>query len=98
MRRPILNHTGQGELVYDPFLGSGSTLIAAELTGRVCCGTELDPRYCDVIVERWQNLTGRQATLEGHGVTFEHVKQGRRMGAEDAIKEHCEELLAEPGK
>jgi hypothetical protein len=51
-----------------------------------------------VIIERWQNLTGRQATLEGHGVTFEHAKQGRRMEAEDAIKEPCEELLSESGK
>jgi hypothetical protein len=84
-------------LVYDPFLGSGTTLIAAEQTDRICCGLELDPGYCDVIVERWQNLTGRQATLEGHGVTFGHVKHGRRMGAEDAIKEHCEELLAQRG-
>jgi DNA modification methylase len=97
MRRPILNHTNRGELVYEPFLGSGTTLAAAELTDRVCCGLELDPKYCDVIVERWQNLTGRQAILEGHAGTFEQVKQGRRMAAEDAIKEHCEELLAERG-
>ena len=98
MRRPILNHTKHGELVYDPFLGSGTTLIAAELTDRICCGLELDPRYCDVIVERWQNLTGKQATLDGGAETFEQVKQGRRMAAEDAIKEHCEELLSERGK
>jgi hypothetical protein len=48
----ILNHTKQGELVYDPFLGSGTTLVAAELTERVCFGLELDSRYCDVIIER----------------------------------------------
>ncbi len=58
MRRPILNHTKRGELVYDPFLGSGTTLAAAEMTERVCCGIELDPKYVDVVVERWQNLTG----------------------------------------
>ena len=46
MRRPILNHTKRGELVYDPFLGSGTTMMAAEVTERVCHGIELDPRYC----------------------------------------------------
>ena len=63
MRRPIRNHTKRGELVYDPFLGSGTTLVAAELTGRVCYGLELDPKYVDVIVERWQNFTGKEARL-----------------------------------
>src|SRR5229473_2846006 len=52
MRRPILNHTKRGGAVYDPFLGSGTTLIAAELTGRACFGIELDSKYCDVIVQR----------------------------------------------
>jgi DNA modification methylase len=88
MRRPILNHTRRGELVYEPFLGSGTTLAAAELTERVCYGIELDPKYCDVVVQRWQNLTGKQATLEGHdGLTFDHTKVGRRLAAQDAIKE-----------
>jgi DNA modification methylase len=87
MRRPILNHTKRGDAVYDPFLGSGSTLVAAELTERVCFGLELDPKYVDVVVLRWQNLTGKQATLSPLGATFEHVKEGRRLGAEDAIKE-----------
>jgi DNA modification methylase len=52
MRRPILNHTKVGELVYDPFLGSGTTLAAAEVTQRVCYGLELDPKYADVVVQR----------------------------------------------
>jgi DNA modification methylase len=77
MRRPILNHTKNGGLVYDPFLGSGTTLAAAELTERLCSGMELDPRYCDVIVTRWQNLTGKQATLEGDGRTFAEMKAER---------------------
>jgi DNA modification methylase len=76
MRRPILNHTKRGELVYEPFMGSGTTLAAAELTGRVCYGLELDPKYCDVIVQRWETLTNRQATLEG-GSTFDQVRQER---------------------
>ncbi len=77
MRRPILNHTKRGELVYDPFLGSGTTLAAAELTERVCCGMELDPKYVDVIVQRWQQLTGKKATLDGGGRTFEDVAEER---------------------
>ena len=79
MRRPIVNHTKRGALVYDPFLGSGTTLIAAELSGRVCCGIELDPKYVDVIIERWQNLTGKQATLDDDDATFHEVQLGRRQ-------------------
>ena len=70
-RKPILNHTERGDAVYDPFLGSGTTLIAAELTERVCCGLEIDDRYVDVIVCRWQQLTGRVATLDGDGRSFD---------------------------
>ena len=62
MRRPMLNHTERGDLVYDPFLGSGTTLIAAALLERVCYGVEIDSRYVDVIVRRWQQITGQQAT------------------------------------
>jgi DNA modification methylase len=77
MRRPILNHTRHGDSVYDPFLGSGTTLAAAELTARVCYGLELDPKYIDVIILRWQSLAGKQAKLEGHGGTFEQVRDER---------------------
>jgi DNA modification methylase len=51
-------------LVYDPFLGSGTTLIAAEQLGRKCYGMEISPAYCDVIVKRWETLTGKKAVLE----------------------------------
>jgi len=61
MRRPIENNSNAGQAVYDPFLGSGTTIIAAEMTGRSCYGLEIDPRYCDVIVKRWQAFTGKQA-------------------------------------
>lgn len=77
MRRPILNHTKRGELVYDPFLGSGTTLIAAELTDRDCCGLELDPKYVDVIIGRWQQVTGKHAVLEGPGASFQEVAAQR---------------------
>jgi DNA modification methylase len=82
MRRPILNHTKHGELVYEPFLGSGTTLAAAELTQRVCYGMELDPKYVDVVVQRWQTLSGKEATLEGDGRTFAEVKKEREGAIE----------------
>ena len=61
--------TGKGDAVLDPFLGSGTTLIEAEQVGRTCFGMELSPQYCDVIVERWEKLTGKKARLEGGGAT-----------------------------
>ena len=61
------NHPGD---VYDPFLGSGTTLIAAEQLGRKCYGLELSPKYCDVIVRRWQKLTGQRAVNEATGELF----------------------------
>jgi DNA modification methylase len=79
MRRPILNNTRQGEIVYDSFLGSGTTLIAAELTDRICYGLEIDPFYVDVIVTRWQELTGKKAVLEADGRTFEQVAEERQQ-------------------
>ncbi len=85
MRRPILNHTKRGEFVYEPFLGSGTTLAAAELTERVCCGMELDPKYVDVIVQRWQTLSGSKAKLEGDGRTFEEIAAERQGVAADAL-------------
>jgi DNA modification methylase len=61
MARPIQNHGSKDDDVYDPFLGSGTTLIAAEQLGRRCYGLEIDPAYCDVIVQRFENFTGRKA-------------------------------------
>jgi DNA modification methylase len=77
MRRPIINNSVPGEAVYDPFLGSGTTLIAAELTRRICFGIDIDPRYCDVVIERWQRLTGSAAILDGDGRRFADLKDQR---------------------
>jgi DNA modification methylase len=77
MARPVRNHGGKGDDVYDPFLGSGTTLVACEQLGRRCFGLELDPRYCDVIVARWEKATGRTATLDGDGRTFAEVAAER---------------------
>ena len=63
MARPIRNHGGTADDVYDPFLGSGTTLIAAEQLGRKCFGLEISPAYADVIVQRWEQLTGGKAVL-----------------------------------
>lgn len=71
----VANNTG---LVFDPFGGSGSTLIACEKTGREARLMELDPKYVDVIVRRWQEFTGKQATLESSGATFEQVAADRK--------------------
>jgi DNA modification methylase len=84
MRRPILNHTNRGDGVYDPFLGSGTTLIAAELTGRICYGLEIDVRYVDLIVRRWQTLTGKSARLEGDGRSFDEVQAARWTASTDS--------------
>ncbi len=65
MRRPIVNNSTRGDAVYEPFAGSGSTIIAAEFVGRRCFAMEIDPRYCDVIVERWQQFSGGTARLGG---------------------------------
>lgn len=67
--------TKRGDVVLDTFLGSGSTLIAAQETGRVCCGVELDPLYVDVVVRRWQSATGRDAVLVGTGERFNDITQ-----------------------
>lgn len=64
MKISVLNHTKRGELVYEPFLGSGTTLAACELTARVCVGIELDPKYVDVVIARWELMSGKKAVLE----------------------------------
>ena len=87
MRRPILNNSSPGQAVYEPFMGSGTTLIAAETTGRVCLGIELNPAYVDVGVARWQNLTGKEAILEGDGRTFIEVMSERVGGAGIVVEE-----------
>ncbi len=60
--------------MYDPFLGSGTALLSAEMNDRVCYGLEIERKYVDLIVRRWQEFTGRVATLEGDGRSFEEIK------------------------
>jgi DNA modification methylase len=77
MRRPMQNNSNPGQAVYDPFLGSGTTLIAAETIGRVCLAMELEPRYVDVAERRWQAFTGMMACLLGDGRSFEVIAAER---------------------
>ncbi len=77
MRRPILNNSSPGQAVFEPFMGSGTTLIAAETTSRVCFGIELNPAYVDVAIERWQQFTGANAVLAETGETFGEMKAKR---------------------
>ena len=86
VERAIRNSCPRGGVVLDPFGGSGTTLIAAERTGRVARLIELDPRYVDVIVQRWQGETGRSATLESTGATFDVLAEMREdASVEDAV-------------
>ena len=70
MKRPIENNSSPGQAVYEPFSGSGTTIIAAEMTGRACHAIELNAAYVDVAVKRWQEFTGQVATLDGDGRSF----------------------------
>jgi tRNA G10 N-methylase Trm11 len=67
------DNTSPGQAIYEPFLGSGTTLIAAQTAGRVCFAIELDPLYVDVAVRRWQSFTGEKATLIGDARSFEEI-------------------------
>ena len=77
MRRPMLNNSSPGQSVYDPFLGSGTTLIAAEKTGRRGYVMELDTAYVDVAIRRFQKLTGKQATHGEAQRTFADMERDR---------------------
>ncbi len=65
--RGILNSSKSDDIIYEPFCGSGSTLVACEKNHRKCYGMELNPHYCDVIITRWENFTGKTANLETRG-------------------------------
>lgn len=77
MRRPIENNSSVGDAVYEPFSGSGTTIIAAEQTGRHCYAIEIVPDYVDIAVKRWEEFTGDNALHEKTGRTFEEMKRDR---------------------
>lgn len=73
----------RGERVFDPFLGSGTTLLAAERAGRRCAGLELSPAYCDVIVRRWEEMTDKEAVRDADGATFAAAAAAREAATSD---------------
>ena len=77
VERAVMNSSRQGEIVLDPFAGSGSTLIACEKTGRSARLMEIEPRYCDVIIRRWEEFTGKEACLGPGGPTFAQISAER---------------------
>ena len=82
MRRPIQNNSSPSEAVYDSFLGSGTTLVAAQTAGRICLGLEIDPAFADVAVRRRQAFTGEQAALLADGRSFGVIAAERPRGSE----------------
>jgi DNA modification methylase len=91
VEQAIRNSSRRGEIVLDPFAGSGSTLIACEKTGRRARLMEIDPHYCDVIIRRWQDFTGGEAVLEPSGSTFNKVSATRVTDGESHTDVPCEQ-------
>jgi DNA modification methylase len=77
MKRPIENNSSPGQAVYEPFSGSGTTIIAGEMTGRCVHAVELDPAYVDVAIKRWQAFTGETAVLDGDTRSFGDIAAER---------------------
>ena len=80
MRRPIANNSVEGDAVYEPFSGSGTTIIAGEIEARRVYAMELSPAYVDVAVMRWQDFTGKAAVLLDEDRTFAEVQEARSDG------------------
>jgi DNA modification methylase len=77
MRRPMLNNSEPGDAIYEPFCGSGTTIIAAETADRICYAMEIDPGYCDVTIARFEAMTGQPAILDGEDRTFADITAAR---------------------
>jgi len=88
--RPIRKHTKPGEVVFEPFSGSGSQLIAAEQLGRRCRAIELEPVFVDVAIRRWQKLTGKAATLAGTKDAWARVAADRGVPTEEPVEQAAE--------
>ena len=82
MRRPMLNNSEPNDIIYEPFSGSGTTIIAAESCRRRCYAIELNPEYVDMAIRRWEEYTGQQAILDGDGHTFAEVSELRSEAGE----------------
>ena len=81
-----LSDQANKKIIYDGFLGSGSTIIACEKTNRNCYGLELDPKYCDVIIKRWEDFTGQTAKLLERGTDTNSFKEDEQWQDQKNIK------------
>jgi DNA modification methylase len=79
MRRPMLNNSEPGDVIYEPFCGSGTAIIAAETAERICYAMEIDPGYCDVTIARFEAMTGQPAILDGEDRTFADITAARAL-------------------
>jgi DNA modification methylase len=86
IRRPILNNSEVGDTIYEPFCGSGTAIIAAETTGRLCLAMEIDSAYCDVTIQRWQAMLAEPAVLDGEDRTFADISAARGLPDHDVIE------------
>lgn len=89
MKRPIKNNSSPGQAIYEPFSGSGTTIIACEMTGRSCHAIELNPAYVDVAVKRWEAFTGREAVHLESGTTFQVVADARYNPAQNSADSYA---------
>lgn len=94
MKRPIENNSSPGQAVYEPFSGSGTTIIAGEMTGRAIYAMELNPPYVDVAIKRWQDFTGQKAIHEQTGRTFEDMASDRYGAAKDGEDSYTDAIAA----
>ena len=94
MKRPIENNSSPGQAVFDPFVGSGTTIIACEQTGRCAFALELNPAYVDVSVQRWMNFVGAEAILEATGQTFAEVADSRYDAAANSLGSYEDAISA----
>ena len=78
----MLNNSEPNDIIYEPFSGSGTTIIAAESCRRRCYAVELNPEYVDMAIRRWEEYTGQQAVLDGDGHTFAEVSEIRSEAGE----------------
>jgi DNA modification methylase len=85
MRRPMLNNSSPGQALYEPFLGSGTTLIAAQSCSRVCYAVEIDPLFVDVAIRRWQAFAGGSAVRQHDGMSFA-IAAGERCERADSLQ------------
>ncbi len=90
----VLAFSDQGDVIFDPFMGSGTTMAAADFLGRAGCGTEISPGYCDVIVHRIRNLTGGDAVLESTGEAFAAVAESRGVPADQILNPKAQDSRA----